>query len=723
MIVSLGHLAATYYNWLEFMAVCVAVLILVSSVDDLVFDAWYWVRRFYRTLTVERSKHALSEDQLRQHAAQPLAIMVPAWKEFDVIAAMIENLVKTLEYRNYVIFVGTYCNDEATSNEVDRMRRRYKQLRRVEVPHPGPTCKADCLNWIVKAIFLHEEQYEMQFAGVILHDSEDVLHPLELHLFNYLLPRKDMFQLPGTSLEREWYELVAGTYMDEFAEWHGKDMLVRESMSHVVPSAGVGTCFSRRALMALSSDAQDEPFNTRSLTEDYEVANHLGRLGMRLIFVRFPVQYRVVRHAWFGWKPDQEKTVTMPLSVREYFPKSFRRAYRQRARWTLGIGLQSWETIAWQGGFSERYMLLRDRKGIVTAFVSIFAYVLVVQLTIFFVASWLGVWNVYYPSILSNNDWMPMLLQFNLMALVLRAVSRAYFVNALYGWEHAVMSMPRMVVGNFVNFMAVARAWRMFLAYLFEGHPMAWDKTMHDFPTADRLGRRHHKLGSLLAGWQAIDETKLSDALATQGQSHQPLGRILQSKGWLDDGTLAEASGYQVGLPRAQFLPESVEFMKQGLPVDLSIRLRALCIGKSAAGHTILAVANPLSTEALDLVRSVLGHEPTQHIAREGDIIAGLRLISGSAAAFAPGVAHGPLLGDLLIERGLVKREEFERLMQRYQPARDGRIGDYLTKSGVISRAAVEEVVHTQGSLAGLGGVAPGGVPVSIAPSVVEVGI
>lgn len=53
MIVSLGHLAATYYQWLEFMAVCVAVLILVSSVDDLVFDAWYWVRRIYRTWTVD----------------------------------------------------------------------------------------------------------------------------------------------------------------------------------------------------------------------------------------------------------------------------------------------------------------------------------------------------------------------------------------------------------------------------------------------------------------------------------------------------------------------------------------------------------------------------------------------------------------------------------------------------------------------------------------------
>nr|BFE97275.1 hypothetical protein GCM10020185_78110 [Pseudomonas brassicacearum subsp. brassicacearum] len=83
----------------------------------------------------------------------------------------------------------------------------------------------------------------MTFAGVVLHDSEDVLHPLELRLFNYLLPRKDMIQLPVVSLERNWYEWVAGVYMDEFAEWHGKDLVVRESMTDTVPSAGVGTCF------------------------------------------------------------------------------------------------------------------------------------------------------------------------------------------------------------------------------------------------------------------------------------------------------------------------------------------------------------------------------------------------------------------------------------------------------------------------------------------------
>ncbi|MCC7278604.1 MAG: glycosyltransferase [Chromatiaceae bacterium] len=207
------YLGAEYLALLEMQIAVVAVLILISSLDDLFIDAWYWVRRLYRAFFVKHKYRPLTPTQLRAKQEQPIAIMVPAWLEYDVIAVMIENMISVLEYRNYVIFVGTYVNDAATIAEVTRIAHRYKQLVRVEVPHPGPTCKADCLNWIIQAIFLHEHRNGLEFAGVILHDSEDVLHPLELKFFNYLLPRMDLIQIPVMSLEREWYELVAGVYL------------------------------------------------------------------------------------------------------------------------------------------------------------------------------------------------------------------------------------------------------------------------------------------------------------------------------------------------------------------------------------------------------------------------------------------------------------------------------------------------------------------------------
>ena len=164
-----------------------------------------------------------------------------------------------------VDFVGAYPNDSETNAEIERAKRRHRRVVRVETPIPGPTSKADCLNHIVRAIFAYEAEHGIEFAGVVLHDSEDVVHPLELKFFNYLLPRKDMIQLPVVSLERGLGEPIACTYMDEFAEWHAKDLVVRESAVGWIPSAGVGTCFSRKAMDLLRQDGRD-PFSIKTLT-------------------------------------------------------------------------------------------------------------------------------------------------------------------------------------------------------------------------------------------------------------------------------------------------------------------------------------------------------------------------------------------------------------------------------------------------------------------------
>jgi adsorption protein B len=687
---------ANYYATLETVAAAVAVLILISSLDDLFIDVWYWVRESWRTLTVKKRREyrPLTQQDLLQRPEQPLAIMVPAWAEYDVIAQMVENMIDVLDYREYIVFVGTYPNDAETIAEVERMRRRYKRLRRVEVPHAGPTSKADCLNWLILSIFDYEKRHDIEFAGVILHDSEDVLHPMELRFFNYLLPRKDMIQLPVTSLDREWYELIAGVYMDEFAEWHAKDLVVRESVSGMVPSAGVGTCFSRKALLALSAATNNQPFNTDSLTEDYDVGARLAAMGMHSIFARFPVQFRVRRPSWFGWGPVRESTQSMALCVREYFPDNFRASYRQKARWVLGIGLQSWETLGWRGSLATKYLLARDRKGIVTSFVSIIAYIIFLQLLLFWLLKVTGVWTTQFPTIFQAGTWQMNIALITTAALASRVVQRFYFVNKLYGWEHALMSIPRMVVGNMINFMATARAWRMFLLYLLFGKRMVWDKTMHDFPSASQLVQTRKRLGELLTTWQAVEPERLEEALQQQqGGRQQPLGRILVSQGWLDDETLAEAIAFQGDLARAVI---DVDYLQAGqfpLSVEACVQWRLLPLPGSTADTLSVAVANPLSeAEQAQLLHDVHATAVEQSIARESEINAGLRLISGETYR----IDAVPLLGDLLVEMRLIARDQFERVLDEYKPQRDGRIGDYLVKHGVATEAAIAEAVREQ---------------------------
>ncbi|MFL6693917.1 MAG: glycosyl transferase family protein, partial [Ramlibacter sp.] len=620
---------AHYHHSLELLAAMVAVTILLSALDDLFIDVWYWGRCVQRWWALKRTGRLqpLTRQQLRDKEEQPIAIMVPAWKEYDVIAAMVENMVQVLDYRSYVVFVGTYCNDQETIDEADRMVRRYRQVKRVEVPHPGPTCKADCLNFVVEAIFDHERENGMQFAGVVLHDSEDVLHPLELRFFNYLLPRKDMIQLPVASLERGLTEFVAGTYMDEFAESHGKEMMVRESVAGTVPSAGVGTCFSRRALMALVGATRNHPFNISSLTEDYDVGMRLQELGLEAIFGVFPVTYRVKRKDWRG--REQEIELTAPLSVREFFPDSFKAAYRQKSRWALGIGLQGWHQIPWRGRSSAaRYFLLHDRKGVVTSFIGIIAYVLLLQFVALHAGAAAGWWEPVDPQLFVEGSAWNLLVWVNLSFLVFRSWSRLHFTTKLYGWKHGLVSVPRMIIGNFVNCMAVGRAWRMYLASVFFGKKLVWDKTAHEFPTGEQLARTRKRLGELLQTWQAVDGERLAQALQQQAADPQPLGQLLLAQGWVDEETLTEAIAYQADLPRVPLAPELVREHAGGFPQDLAHRLRAIYIGQGKSGQPLLAVAMPLSSEALAEATAHFGMAPVQRIASDRELRTALEVLA-----------------------------------------------------------------------------------------------
>lgn len=686
-----SHWFDVYYQQLEIATAVVAVIILISSVDDLFIDAWYWVREIYRKLRVRRNHQPLTAEQIRERPEQPLAIMVPAWEEHEVIASMLDHLVQTLEYRNYRVFVGTYRNDRRTIEEVERVRRRYPHVVRVEIPHDGPTCKADCLNVVFHAALACEQQQAEPFAGFIIHDSEDVLHPLELKYYNYLLPRIDFIQLPVISLERNWFEWIAGTYMDEFAEWHGKDLVVRESLSHMVPSAGVATCFSRHALVTLASQTGDLPFNTETLTEDYDVGARLSRLGMRQIFGRFDVQYQIRRKSWFGLRPDKTLVLTHPLGVREYFPSTFTAAYRQKARWTLGIGFQGWQQVGWSGSLAVKYLLFRDRKGLITSFITLVAYVLFFNYMLFLLLDGMGWWSAYLPPTLEADGWLRQVMWFNLFALVMRATQRCYFVGQLYGWEHSLLALPRMVVGNLVNAMAAARAWRLFLGHIFFGQRLTWNKTLHDFPDTDQLAGQRQRLGDLLTTWNAIDTTQLHAALSDQERGTGPLGRILVRKGWLDEETLAEALAFQASLPRVQVDAAMVREGARHLPLDSAIRWRVLALPESTDDLLYLAVAAPLPEQALAELRQKDKRKIRQAIVRESDIVNGLRQLRGVLEV--AGERQAPLLGDVLIEHGLVTRERFERALESYRSDEDGLIGAYLVRSGVLTQAALDKAL------------------------------
>ena len=677
----------TYIAVLQWTALIVAILIALSSLDDLFVDAVFWVTEIKRGLFGRSGPGPVDTEVLVGKPEQPIAIMLPAWKEFDVIASMVENAVNTLAYRNYMIFIGTYANDAETIAEAEKVATRFKQVRHVRVPHSGPTCKADCLNHIIADIHRVEHERGIPFGGVVLHDSEDVLHPLELHMFNYLLPFKDMIQLPVVSLEQRYTDFVAGTYMDEFAEWHAKDLVVRQRLAKTVPSAGVGTCFSRRAIEALEEDG--DPFNTATLTEDYDIGNRLAERGMSAIIALYPVEFRTRRGAIFGLGPDRMVTFSMPLCVREHFPNTFKTSYRQKARWILGIALQGWAQLGWSGSLAANYFLFRDRKAIVTPTLTILAYILVIAFL--GMNLWASATDRDVFAVFPDHPFVIFLLWFNLAALSARLGQRIFFVERIYGWGHAFMSLPRVLVLSVINFAASIRALRIFVASKFSGNSIAWDKTMHRFPSDEWLGQEKRRLGDILLSWEVVSPPALEKALLDQKLNGGRLGDLLICQGTIDEETLAEALATQAHLPRAKINEEMVRDHMGILDEEVMTRLKILPFGRNKEGDVMLAMAHPLPRGEADWMRARLAKPFRQHIVPEGEIDAIMNALVHQPQWIAP-TNTVPRLHELLISHKIMSKRDLRKMLVDYDVARHGTIGMYLVAQGAISQETLEEM-------------------------------
>src|SRR3546814_12950699 len=114
-----------------------------------------------------------------------MAILIPAWDESTVIAEMLKGALKRLDHPHYRLFVGVYPNDPYTVAAV----RQVADPRVIPVitSRDGPTTKADCLNHLWDAMMAEERATGIRFKAVILHDAEDVVHSMDLRIFDRLI--------------------------------------------------------------------------------------------------------------------------------------------------------------------------------------------------------------------------------------------------------------------------------------------------------------------------------------------------------------------------------------------------------------------------------------------------------------------------------------------------------------------------------------------------------
>lgn len=227
-----------------------ACFFLIGALDEMAVDLGYlWLRLTGRA----RTGRVVESDLTGAALAGRCAVFIPAWQEQRVIAATIAHALAAWPQRELRLYVGCYRNDPATLGAAMTACEGDPRVRLVIHDAVGPTCKADCLNRLYRALCDDETREGNSARMVVLHDAEDMVDPAALPLLDLALAHVDFAQLPVLALPRARSSWIAGHYSDEFAEAHARTMVVRSALGAGIPGAGVGCAIGRDWLERLDA--------------------------------------------------------------------------------------------------------------------------------------------------------------------------------------------------------------------------------------------------------------------------------------------------------------------------------------------------------------------------------------------------------------------------------------------------------------------------------------
>jgi adsorption protein B len=425
------------------------VLILISSLDDMLVDI----------LTVLRvgPTEVLAAPGDQQPKLPSIAVFVANWHEADVLDQMVEGNLANITNPCIRLVLGVYPNDVETKSIAEDLAKKHPDRVQVIVNRrSGPTSKGQMLNEMFSVVFRDRARAP---DLVVLHDSEDVIAPRSFEVHARESEHSAMIQIPVFSLDARDRSTVGATYMEEFAERHTREMILRAQIGACIPSAGVGTCL-RKDLILHFLDKRGHVLQADSVTEDYLLGTEAHRDGFKTTFA-------AIRDGTSAEAPI--------IATLEYFPKSFWASVKQKTRWVYGIAFQGTKRIGWSGNAWDVFFLYRDRKGAFTNLLPL------VSLLIMFSALLVGAESAHLP------PWQKYLLWFvlagNTISIFVRLYFKAVAFRTVYGAYDVIGIVLRWPLGIIINAVAVASAWRMFIVdSRLASRPVAWAKTRHELP-------------------------------------------------------------------------------------------------------------------------------------------------------------------------------------------------------------------------------------------------
>ena len=542
-----------------------ASTLLISGLDDLVPAC---IRLFFYITRDTSAKPATLDGLLGPEGR--IAVFVPCWNESEVIGNMVRHNMAAVSYLNFDFFLGVYPNDQATLDVAMQLAATFNNVHVARCGNPGPTSKADCLNWAYAAMCAYEDLRGVKFETVVLHDAEDLIHPEAFQIINRERSTYGMVQVPVLPLPTPFSDFTHGIYCDDFAEYQTIDMPARQLSGSFVPSNGVGTGFAREILEELGEGRKGLVFDPASLTEDYEIGVHIHQSGYRQCFAPLEVGAKGYR------------------ATREYFPRRVRSAIRQRTRWVTGIALQCWERSGWRGSWKTRYWFWRDRKGLIANPVSLLTNVL-------FIA---GLADLA-QSVAEHRPWKfavanPFVFKLCLLASFLqifRMGLRMYCVGRIFGFVFSLGVPLRYWLGNFINCMASFGALSRFAAAKIRRRPLVWLKTEHSYPTRGTLVAMQRDLKEVILASGFVSQMDV-EALIAQlepGWVDADLAAAILARGLVSEETLCKILSLQSGVTTAAVDARTVnKRVLRSLPLHLRRRFDVLPVAVRA-GRLLIA--------------------------------------------------------------------------------------------------------------------------------------
>ena len=148
------------------IGLALVILYLLMGFDDFIWDV------FTLLLRTSYKKQRLDLKQLNSIPPKLLALTIAAWHEDNVLGDVIDNIIASTDYPRsmYHIFLGVYPNDDATIAVAQALAERYPNVHVIINELPGPTSKAQNLNYVIRQINQFEQKHGWEFASLTIHD-------------------------------------------------------------------------------------------------------------------------------------------------------------------------------------------------------------------------------------------------------------------------------------------------------------------------------------------------------------------------------------------------------------------------------------------------------------------------------------------------------------------------------------------------------------------------